>query len=90
MKVFKTTLVRHGLEYDAVVSVKVKSELQKMLSLSHKKLNRWLVTNDVVENRAANDHPGKVMIKPSFIEDYTPDSFIEMNDCVDKPSELKT
>jgi len=79
MSVFKTKITRHGLEYDAIISVKFKNELQKLLGLSHKKLNRWLMTNDVVDCRAANDHYGKIMAKPSFIEDYTTDSFIEID-----------
>jgi hypothetical protein len=79
MPTFKATIIRHGLEYDAIIFVKVKKELKELLNLSHKKLNRWLITHDVVENRAAKDHQGKIMGKPSFVEDYTVDSFIEID-----------
>jgi hypothetical protein len=76
MPVFRSTITRHGLEYDAIISVKVKSELKNLLNLSHKKLNKWLITKDVVTNKAANGNPGKILAKPSFIEDYTIDSYI--------------
>jgi hypothetical protein len=80
MATFKATILRHDLEYEAVVSVDKKEDIREMLNLSNKKLNKWKSTKNPIEVKASNKSPGKIMARPCFIDDnYNCDSFVEID-----------
>jgi len=80
MYTYRVEIIRHDLEYDAIIAVNSKKDIKKLLNISNNKLKMWKVTKNPDDIKAATLRPGKVLARPSFInDDYSFDSYVEID-----------